>query len=100
MEPSVALYLILIQFIFCVTDPYSVLLILFIIFCSPRPAKFTERPRPGVQMICSSFSAGNFLLTTAPIIFQKASGRIQSFFLNNLLFYYKSDFLYVPELIR
>ncbi|GAB5571679.1 PH-interacting protein isoform X1 [Prionailurus iriomotensis] len=23
----------------------------------PRPAKFTERPRPGVQMICSSFSA-------------------------------------------
>uniref|UniRef100_A0A8C9SP74 Pleckstrin homology domain interacting protein n=1 Tax=Scleropages formosus TaxID=113540 RepID=A0A8C9SP74_SCLFO len=25
---------------------------------SPRPSKFTERPRPGVQMICSSFSAG------------------------------------------
>ncbi|XP_036104418.1 PH-interacting protein isoform X4 [Molossus molossus] len=31
---------------------------------SPRPAKFTERPRPGVQMICSSFSAGGMFLAT------------------------------------
>lgn len=30
----------------------------FFLYYSPRPAKFTERPRPGVQMICSSFSAG------------------------------------------
>uniref|UniRef100_A0A3Q2CXB8 PH-interacting protein n=1 Tax=Cyprinodon variegatus TaxID=28743 RepID=A0A3Q2CXB8_CYPVA len=28
-----------------------------------RPSKFTERSRPGVQMICSSFSAGMFLAT-------------------------------------
>lgn len=26
--------------------------------CRHRPSKFIERPRPGVQMICSSFSAG------------------------------------------
>uniref|UniRef100_A0A8C9VS31 PH-interacting protein n=1 Tax=Scleropages formosus TaxID=113540 RepID=A0A8C9VS31_SCLFO len=31
---------------------------------SPRPSKFTERPRPGVQMICSSFSAGGMFLAT------------------------------------
>ncbi|XP_078303227.1 PH-interacting protein isoform X4 [Panthera onca] len=31
---------------------------------NPRPAKFTERPRPGVQMICSSFSAGGMFLAT------------------------------------
>ncbi|XP_062870970.1 PH-interacting protein [Trichomycterus rosablanca] len=30
----------------------------------PRPSKFTERPRPGVQMICSSFSAGGMFLAT------------------------------------
>ncbi|KAM9003270.1 PH-interacting protein isoform X1 [Sarcophilus harrisii] len=29
-----------------------------------RPTKFTERPRPGVQMICSSFSAGGMFLAT------------------------------------
>ncbi|XP_073445803.1 PH-interacting protein isoform X2 [Dendrobates tinctorius] len=31
---------------------------------NPRPAKFTERPRPGVQMICSSFSSGGMFLAT------------------------------------
>uniref|UniRef100_A0A4W4HQ24 PH-interacting protein n=1 Tax=Electrophorus electricus TaxID=8005 RepID=A0A4W4HQ24_ELEEL len=30
----------------------------------PRPSKFTERPRPGVQMMCSSFSAGGMFLAT------------------------------------
>uniref|UniRef100_A0A8C4HYM9 PH-interacting protein n=1 Tax=Dicentrarchus labrax TaxID=13489 RepID=A0A8C4HYM9_DICLA len=29
-----------------------------------RPSKFTERSRPGVQMICSSFSAGGMFLAT------------------------------------
>ncbi|XP_029318564.1 PH-interacting protein isoform X2 [Cottoperca gobio] len=29
-----------------------------------RPNKFTERSRPGVQMICSSFSAGGMFLAT------------------------------------
>uniref|UniRef100_A0A674JMI1 Pleckstrin homology domain interacting protein n=1 Tax=Terrapene triunguis TaxID=2587831 RepID=A0A674JMI1_9SAUR len=29
-----------------------------------RPTKFMERPRPGVQMICSSFSAGGMFLAT------------------------------------
>ncbi|XP_030054921.1 PH-interacting protein [Microcaecilia unicolor] len=29
-----------------------------------RPVKYTERPRPGVQMICSSFSAGGMFLAT------------------------------------
>uniref|UniRef100_A0A7N6BV08 PH-interacting protein n=1 Tax=Anabas testudineus TaxID=64144 RepID=A0A7N6BV08_ANATE len=29
-----------------------------------RPSKFTERSRPGVQMICSSFSAGGMFLST------------------------------------
>ncbi|XP_064196631.1 PH-interacting protein isoform X3 [Anguilla rostrata] len=33
-------------------------------FSSQRPSKFTERPRPGVQMICSSFSAGGMFLAT------------------------------------
>lgn len=33
---------------------FSVLVSVF----SQRPSKFTERSRPGVQMICSSFSAG------------------------------------------
>lgn len=27
-------------------------------FLSNRPVKFTEKPRPGVQMLCSSFSVG------------------------------------------
>ncbi|KAJ8280897.1 hypothetical protein GJAV_G00060650 [Gymnothorax javanicus] len=31
---------------------------------SDRPHKFTERPRPGVQVICSSFSAGGMFLAT------------------------------------
>uniref|UniRef100_A0A8C5R7B4 Pleckstrin homology domain interacting protein n=1 Tax=Leptobrachium leishanense TaxID=445787 RepID=A0A8C5R7B4_9ANUR len=31
---------------------------------NPRPIKFTERPRPGVQMICSSFSSGGMFLAT------------------------------------
>ncbi|XP_041108367.1 PH-interacting protein isoform X1 [Polyodon spathula] len=31
---------------------------------SQRKSKFTERPRPGVQMICSSFSAGGMFLAT------------------------------------
>ncbi|XP_062323853.1 PH-interacting protein isoform X1 [Osmerus eperlanus] len=31
---------------------------------SQRPSKFTERSRPGVQMICSSFSAGGMFLAT------------------------------------
>ncbi|XP_029451437.1 PH-interacting protein isoform X2 [Rhinatrema bivittatum] len=31
---------------------------------NPRPTKYTERPRPGVQMICSSFSAGGMFLAT------------------------------------
>ncbi|XP_061602982.1 LOW QUALITY PROTEIN: PH-interacting protein-like [Cololabis saira] len=30
----------------------------------PKPSKFTERSRPGVQMICSSFSAGGMFLAT------------------------------------
>lgn len=30
----------------------------FICVYRQRPSKFIERPRPGVQMICSSFSAG------------------------------------------
>ncbi|XP_064413289.1 bromodomain and WD repeat-containing protein 3 isoform X2 [Latimeria chalumnae] len=29
-----------------------------------RPQKFTERPRPGVQMLCSSFSVGGIFLAT------------------------------------
>ncbi|XP_060626304.2 bromodomain and WD repeat-containing protein 1 isoform X2 [Anolis sagrei] len=29
-----------------------------------RPLKFTEKPRPGVQMLCSSFSAGGMFLAT------------------------------------
>ncbi|KAK2507744.1 hypothetical protein MC885_000988, partial [Smutsia gigantea] len=29
---------------------------------SPRPLKFTEKPRPGVQMLCSSFSVGKISL--------------------------------------
>ncbi|XP_060761728.1 bromodomain and WD repeat-containing protein 3 isoform X2 [Neoarius graeffei] len=29
-----------------------------------RPLKFTERPRPGVQMVCSSFSPGGMFLAT------------------------------------
>ncbi|KAJ1112957.1 hypothetical protein NDU88_001217 [Pleurodeles waltl] len=29
-----------------------------------RPLKFTERPRPGVQMLCSSFSVGGMFLAT------------------------------------
>ncbi|XP_010188294.1 PREDICTED: bromodomain and WD repeat-containing protein 1 [Mesitornis unicolor] len=29
-----------------------------------RPVKFTEKPRPGVQMLCSSFSAGGMFLAT------------------------------------
>lgn len=64
-EPSVAFYLILSfcnyflkQLIFGLADPFGdIVNCLFFVF-SPRPAKFTERPRPGVQMICSSFSAG------------------------------------------
>ncbi|XP_072264657.1 PH-interacting protein isoform X3 [Pyxicephalus adspersus] len=31
---------------------------------NPRPIKYTERPRPGVQMICSSFSSGGMFLAT------------------------------------
>uniref|UniRef100_A0A8C8SKQ5 PH-interacting protein n=1 Tax=Pelusios castaneus TaxID=367368 RepID=A0A8C8SKQ5_9SAUR len=31
---------------------------------NPRPTKFMERPRPGVQMICSSFSSGGMFLAT------------------------------------
>ncbi|XP_073928735.1 bromodomain and WD repeat-containing protein 1 isoform X2 [Castor canadensis] len=31
---------------------------------SPRPLKFTEKPRPGVQMLCSSFSVGGMFLAT------------------------------------
>ncbi|KAK3513530.1 hypothetical protein QTP70_016463 [Hemibagrus guttatus] len=31
---------------------------------SDRPLKFTERPRPGVQMVCSSFSPGGMFLAT------------------------------------
>ncbi|XP_038141769.1 bromodomain and WD repeat-containing protein 3 isoform X1 [Cyprinodon tularosa] len=31
---------------------------------SDRPHKFTERPRPGVQTICSSFSPGGMFLAT------------------------------------
>ncbi|XP_032075095.1 bromodomain and WD repeat-containing protein 1 isoform X1 [Thamnophis elegans] len=29
-----------------------------------RPLKFTEKPRPGVQMLCSSFSVGGMFLVT------------------------------------
>uniref|UniRef100_A0A673MR98 PH-interacting protein-like n=1 Tax=Sinocyclocheilus rhinocerous TaxID=307959 RepID=A0A673MR98_9TELE len=36
----------------------------FICVCRQRPSKFIERPRPGVQMICSSFSAGGMFLAT------------------------------------
>uniref|UniRef100_A0AAQ4PVG5 Bromodomain and WD repeat domain containing 1 n=1 Tax=Gasterosteus aculeatus aculeatus TaxID=481459 RepID=A0AAQ4PVG5_GASAC len=31
---------------------------------SDRPHKFTERPRPGVQTVCSSFSSGGMFLAT------------------------------------
>ncbi|CAL1571939.1 unnamed protein product [Knipowitschia caucasica] len=31
---------------------------------SDRPIKFTERPRPGVQTVCSSFSPGGMFLAT------------------------------------
>ncbi|MEQ2262313.1 Bromodomain and WD repeat-containing protein 1 [Xenotaenia resolanae] len=31
---------------------------------SDRPCKFTERPRPGVQTVCSSFSPGGMFLAT------------------------------------
>ncbi|XP_075768112.1 bromodomain and WD repeat-containing protein 1 isoform X2 [Pelodiscus sinensis] len=31
---------------------------------SNRPVKFTEKPRPGVQMLCSSFSVGGTFLAT------------------------------------
>uniref|UniRef100_A0AAR2K8J4 Bromo domain-containing protein n=1 Tax=Pygocentrus nattereri TaxID=42514 RepID=A0AAR2K8J4_PYGNA len=31
---------------------------------SDRPQKFTEKPRPGVQMVCSSFSPGGVFLAT------------------------------------
>ncbi|XP_072316915.1 bromodomain and WD repeat-containing protein 3 [Eucyclogobius newberryi] len=31
---------------------------------SDRPIKFTERPRPGVQTVCSSFSPGGIFLAT------------------------------------
>ncbi|XP_036206001.1 bromodomain and WD repeat-containing protein 1 isoform X4 [Myotis myotis] len=31
---------------------------------SARPLKFTEKPRPGVQMLCSSFSVGGMFLAT------------------------------------
>ncbi|XP_074156615.1 bromodomain and WD repeat-containing protein 1 isoform X4 [Sminthopsis crassicaudata] len=31
---------------------------------SNRPLKFTEKPRPGVQMLCSSFSVGGMFLAT------------------------------------
>ncbi|KAK7882912.1 hypothetical protein WMY93_029086 [Mugilogobius chulae] len=31
---------------------------------SDRPVKFTERPRPGVQTVCSSFSPGGMFLVT------------------------------------
>ncbi|KAM4888487.1 bromodomain and WD repeat-containing protein 1 isoform 1-T1 [Thomomys bottae] len=31
---------------------------------NPRPLKFTEKPRPGVQMLCSSFSVGGMFLAT------------------------------------
>uniref|UniRef100_A0A8C2T6Z9 Bromodomain and WD repeat-containing protein 1 n=1 Tax=Coturnix japonica TaxID=93934 RepID=A0A8C2T6Z9_COTJA len=31
---------------------------------SNRPVKFTEKPRPGVQMLCSSFSVGGMFLAT------------------------------------
>lgn len=30
----------------------------FISVCSDQSHKFTERPRPGVQTVCSSFSPG------------------------------------------
>uniref|UniRef100_A0A8C9F7K3 Bromodomain and WD repeat domain containing 1 n=1 Tax=Pavo cristatus TaxID=9049 RepID=A0A8C9F7K3_PAVCR len=33
-------------------------------FLSNRPVKFTEKPRPGVQMLCSSFSVGGMFLAT------------------------------------
>ena len=42
---------------------FGIFLTVYFLFCSPRPAKFTERPRPGVQMICSSFSAGKIFFS-------------------------------------
>ncbi|KAK7172228.1 hypothetical protein R3I93_004517 [Phoxinus phoxinus] len=33
-------------------------------FFSDRPHKFTEKPRPGVQTVCSSFSPGGMFLAT------------------------------------
>lgn len=41
----------------CVINDF-VLVCVFVCASSQRPSKFTERSRPGVQMICSSFSAG------------------------------------------
>uniref|UniRef100_A0A673LM17 Bromodomain and WD repeat-containing protein 3-like n=1 Tax=Sinocyclocheilus rhinocerous TaxID=307959 RepID=A0A673LM17_9TELE len=35
-----------------------------LLFISDRPHKFTERPRPGVQTVCSSFSPGGVFLAT------------------------------------
>lgn len=62
-EPSIASYLILsydylLKQLISGVSPFGIFLIFYFLYCSPRPAKFTERPRPGVQMICSSFSAG------------------------------------------
>uniref|UniRef100_A0A671KWW9 Bromodomain and WD repeat-containing protein 3-like n=1 Tax=Sinocyclocheilus anshuiensis TaxID=1608454 RepID=A0A671KWW9_9TELE len=42
-------------------DVHSLFLLLLI---SDRPHKFTEKPRPGVQTICSSFSPGGMFLAT------------------------------------
>lgn len=67
-QPSVPSYLILsfcslfLRYWLVFWNPVRKLFNGFSFVCSPRPTKFTERPRPGVQMICSSFSAGKRLL--------------------------------------
>uniref|UniRef100_A0A8C6JB39 Uncharacterized protein n=1 Tax=Melopsittacus undulatus TaxID=13146 RepID=A0A8C6JB39_MELUD len=43
---------------------YFVLFQTHLFFLSNRPVKFTEKPRPGVQMLCSSFSVGGMFLAT------------------------------------
>lgn len=39
---------------------------------SDRPIKFTERPRPGIQTVCSSFSPGQCLLSSLVLSFAMA----------------------------
>lgn len=50
-------------------------------FCSSsdRPHKFTERPRPGVQTVCSSFSPGNEELYCIIVLFWRGAFNMYTF---------------------